>query len=154
MLLVLFTLGDQRYGLDAAVVELIVPALPLRAVPGTPPAVAGVFSFHGAVTPVIDLARLTLGRPARAALSSRFIVARYAVMEGGTKHFIGLLAESVNEVRDVPDAQLRESSVRSPGAPFLGPVADTPCGLVQTVTLQNLLPEDVRSLLFPEVVPS
>ncbi len=154
MLLVLFTLGDQRYGLDAAVVELIVPALPLRAVPGTPAAVAGVFSFHGAVTPVIDLAQLTLGRPARAALSSRFIVARYTATEGGAEHFLGLLAESVNEVRDIPDAQLRESSVRSPGAPFLGPVADTTCGLVQTVTLQNLLPTDLRAILFPEAVAS
>ncbi len=148
MLLVLFTLGEQRYGLDAAVVELIVPALPVRAVPGTPAAVSGIFSFRGQVTPVIDLVQLTLGRPARAALGSRFIITRYPL--GGVEHFLALQAESVNEVRDVPDEALRESGIRSPGAPFLGPVADTPSGLVQTVTLQNLLPPDLQTLLFSD----
>jgi chemotaxis-related protein WspB len=146
MLLVLFTLGEQRYGLDAAVVELIVPALPVRAVPGTPPAVSGIFSFRGQVTPVIDLIQLTLGRPARPALGSRFIITRYPL--GGQEHFLALHAESVNEVRDVPDHALREPGVRSPGAPFLGPVVDTPFGLVQTVTLQDLLPADLQNLLF------
>jgi len=148
MLLVLFTLGEQRYGLDAAVVELIVPALPLRAVPGTPPSISGIFSFRGHVTPVIDLVQLTLGRPAREALGSRFIITRYPL--GGAEHFLALHAESVNEVRDVPDASLRDSGIRSPGAPFLGPVADTPSGLVQTVTLQNLIPPDLQALLFSD----
>jgi chemotaxis-related protein WspB len=148
MLLVLFSLGDQRYGLDAAVVELIVPALPLRAVPGTPPAVAGVHAFRGQVTPVIDLVQLTLGRFARPALGSRFIITRYPL--GGAERFLALLAESVNEVRDVPNDAIRDSGVRSPGAPFLGPVASTPTGLVQIVTLQNLLPPELQSLLFSD----
>lgn len=146
MLLVLFTLGEQRYGLDAAVVELIVPALPVRAVPGTPPAISGIFSFRGQVTPVIDLVQLSLGHPARAALGSRFMITRYPL--DGVEHFLALLAESVNEVRDIPDEALREPGIRSPGAPFLGPVADTPTGLVQTVTLQHLLPPDLQTLLF------
>jgi len=51
MLLVLFTLGEQRYGLDAAVVELIVPALPLRAVPGTPRPSRASFPFAATSRP-------------------------------------------------------------------------------------------------------
>jgi chemotaxis-related protein WspB len=146
MLLVLFSLGEQRYGLDAGVVELIVPALPTRAVPGTPPAVSGIFSFRGEVTPVIDLVRLTLGRPVRAALGSRFIITRFAV--AGQARLLALHAESVNEVREVPDEALRQPGIRSPGSPYLGPVADTPSGLVQTVTLQQLLPPELQTLLF------
>ncbi|MGA2052686.1 MAG: chemotaxis protein CheW [Opitutales bacterium] len=148
MLLVLFSLGDQRYGLDAAVVDLIVPALPVRAVPGTPPAVSGVHAFRGQVMPVIDLVQLTLGRPARPALGSRFIITRYPI--GGSERYLALHAESVNEVRDVPDSSIHDSGVRSPGAPYLGPVAETPAGLVQIVTLRNLLPPDLQSLLFSD----
>jgi chemotaxis-related protein WspB len=146
MLLVLFSLGDQRYGLDAAAVELIVPALPVRAVPGTPAAVSGVHTFRGRVTPVIDLVQLTLGRPARPALGSRFIVTRYPI--GGVEHFLALQAESVNEVRDIPDDAIRDSGIHSPGAPYLGPVAETASGLIQIVTLKNLLPPDLQTLLF------
>jgi chemotaxis-related protein WspB len=128
---------------------MIVPALPLRAVPGTPPAVVGVFAFRNQVTPVIDLAQLALGQPARPAMSSRYVVTRFP-LAGGTERFLALLAERVNEVCDVPDDRLRPPGVRSPGAPFLGPVADTPGGLVQTVTLAQLLPPELQALLFAE----
>jgi chemotaxis-related protein WspB len=98
MLAVLFSLGDQRCGLDSAVVERIVPALPLTAVEGGPTALAGTFSYRGASVPVIDLVRQALGRPAHPHLSSRIILARHAG-EGASPRLVGLLAERVNEIQ-------------------------------------------------------
>lgn len=98
MLAVLFSLGDRRCGLDSAAVERIVPALPLHPVPGAPPGLAGTFDYRGAIIPVLDLVRLAVGRAARPQLSSRIILARHAPA-GGAPRLVGLLAESVNDVR-------------------------------------------------------
>src|SRR5688572_10408556 len=66
--------GDERYALPTASVVEVVPAVPLRPVPGTPEAVAGLLAYRGQVVPVVDLPRL-LGRGAAPVrLSTRIAV--------------------------------------------------------------------------------
>ncbi len=129
MLAVLFNLGDRRCGLDSAAVERIVPALPLRPIPGAPPGVAGTFDYRGAMVPVVDLVRLAAGRPARPQLSSRIILARHAPA-GGAPRLVGLLAESVNDVR----APSRHSATGSADA-------------FTVVTIPELVPAELFSKL-------
>jgi len=124
MLAVLFSIGDARCGLDSAVVERIVPALPLSAVAGGPVAFAGTFTYHGVSVPVVDLVRLAAGRATQPHLSSRIILTRHAD-GGGQSRLIGLLAERVTEVR-----------------PFVGPTPHNSPDAYRVVTLPELVPPE------------
>ena len=67
MLFLIFELGADRYALQAAHIAEVLPVVRIKRVPHAPPGVIGVFDYHGAPVPVIDLSELTLGRPAGAA---------------------------------------------------------------------------------------
>jgi len=123
MLAVLFSVNSQRHGLDSAVVEGIVPSVPLRPEPGAPAAMAGIFSYRGQAVPVIDLSYLAGGKYASSFLSTRIILVKAAHLEGGTR-LLGLLAECVNEVRQISSRDA-----------------------VRVVTLPELLPVDLLAQL-------
>ena len=65
MLFLLMQLDGDRYALDIRQVAVVLPLVDLRAVPGAPPAVAGIIDYGGAPVPVIDLAQLLANRPAQ-----------------------------------------------------------------------------------------
>jgi chemotaxis-related protein WspB len=50
----------------------------------SPQGIAGAFDYRGTAVPVIDLSELTLGRTARAQLSTRIILVHYLDGRGGT----------------------------------------------------------------------
>ncbi len=136
MLAVLFSLGDQRCGLDSAAVERVVPALPLQPVPGGSVSLAGTFSYRGADVPVVDLVRQALGRATQPLLSSRIILARH-LDDYGAPRLVGLLAEQVNEA-----------------LPFSGQASAAVPGAVRVVTLAELVPADFFTLpANPEAAP-
>jgi purine-binding chemotaxis protein CheW len=57
-----FSLADELYGLDIAAIQEIIEAPQRFFIPAAPEYYQGAISFHGAITPVLDLARL-LGLP-------------------------------------------------------------------------------------------
>lgn len=145
MLLILFKLGDRRYGLDSQRVVEIVPAMPLREVPGTPPSVAGIFECRGHVAPVIDLCQLTVGRPARVLLSSRYILV-HADDDG--ERLIALLAEHVTDTLNIAEDALQDAGLRPPDAPHLGKVVKDEQGeMIQCVDVAELLTPEVMAIL-------
>ncbi len=121
MLAVLFNLGDQRRGLDSALVERVVPAPPGRGLAGE----AETISYRGQSVPVLDLALRSGGRPASPHLSTRIILLRHPDARGAPR-LVGLLAEGVNEVRHL--------AAPMPGAPAANEA--------QLITLAELLPAD------------
>jgi len=127
MLAVLFNLGDQRRGLESAVVERIVPAPPGRALATT---AFETIIYHGKNVPVVDLARFVGGPPARPHLSTRVILVRHPGSDGAPR-LLGLLAECVNEVRHL-------------SAPGPGGTAPNEAKLV---TLQELFPAELLAQL-------
>lgn len=79
MLLMLFTLDMQRYGLHVESVERVVPMLALTPLPHAPEIVSGVFSLGGRTIPVVDLRR-RFGLPERPpALADRLILAHTGI---------------------------------------------------------------------------
>lgn len=135
MLAVLFSLGDQRCGLDTVVVERIVPALPLTEVSDGSAALAGIFSYRGANVPVVDLVKQATGHPTQPHLSSRIILARY-MDEGGSPRLVGLLAERVTEVLS-----------------FSGQASSSVPETFRVVTLPEVVPADLFDHL-PSEVPA
>ncbi len=143
MLFLVFHLGQNRYMLDARQVAEILPLVDIMELPQSPPGVAGIFNYRGALVPAVDLTQIVLGRPAQRRLHTRIILVRHNE-QGGAVQLLGLIVEKVTDTK-----QLQASDFSAPGvsAPQLGPVITDQCGLAQRIEVQQLLPASVRDLL-------
>ncbi|HUQ05802.1 MAG TPA: chemotaxis protein CheW [Kofleriaceae bacterium] len=149
MLVLVIQIAADRYALDARCVREVVPAVALRPVPHAPAEVAGLATWRGQVTPVIDLVELLRGEPCPQRMSSRMVVVDYGV--GRDARPLGLLAEQITDVERVDDKTIEEPGVRVPGATYLGRVMRIHGAIVQLVEVKDLLPDALRKLLWAAV---
>lgn len=147
MLVLLFSIGEDRYGLPAGAVFEVTPLLNLKQLPGGPDFVAGLCNFRGQAMPVLDISVLAGGLPCRPLLSTRMIVVNYPLANGSVKP-LGLLAERATETALIAPADLQGPGVLAHEA--LGKVTVDAGGLVQLVNVQGLLTPAAVALLFPE----
>jgi chemotaxis-related protein WspB len=160
---VAFEVAGERYGIEAAGVVEVVPAVPLRTVPGTVAGVVGLLRFRGALTPVVDLGVVWAGRPSPARMSSRIVVCElegaggsWADSASSARPRVGLLAERVLRVAAVdPDASEAGEGPKTPGAKGLGRIVRDGDALLQLVRVLDLVPADVLASLVraAEAVP-
>ncbi|MFM0326704.1 chemotaxis protein CheW [Caballeronia glebae] len=151
MLFIQFTLGTDRYLLDSAQVERMLPLAPLKALPGAPAWVAGVLDYEGASVPVIDIAALALTRPSHERLSTRLALVAYPRRGGDgarTHHRLGLVLEQATRTVTFDAASFADAGIDTPHARYLGPLTRDEQGLLQWVRIEHLLPDDVHALLF------
>lgn len=87
--LLVFSLGEERYGIETVHVLEVVPLRGLTPVPCVPDFVAGVVHHRGRILPVLDLGRF-VGFGARASAETGRVVS----LEVGVMTF-GILADSV-----------------------------------------------------------
>jgi chemotaxis-related protein WspB len=149
MLFLLFELGSDRYALDVRQIAEVLPLVEVKQIPRAPQAVTGLFTYRGALVPVIDLSLLTLGRPAARRLSTRIVLVHYPDQSGHT-HLLGLVAERATQAVRHETSDFVASGVTNPGASYLGPVATDARGLLQWIDVRTLLPPSLRDLLFKE----
>ncbi|CAH1658476.1 Chemotaxis signal transduction protein [Hyphomicrobiales bacterium] len=150
MLFLMFQLGRDRYVLDTAEVEAVLPLLAVKLLPAAPAGVAGAISYRGTPVPLIDLSLLALGRPAAPVLSTRIILLRYPA-EQGERRLLGLMAERAVETITRDPADFVASGVEAGMPPYLGPVAADEDGLIQWVRPEALLPPEIRDILFRQL---
>jgi purine-binding chemotaxis protein CheW len=131
MVVVLFQLGDQQYGLPLTVVHEIVRLPALIMLAGAPPALCGLLNLRGRHLPVLD-GRVMVGEPALYALSSQLVIA------GRGKPELGLLVDQVLDVSTVA-AELIMPINRPDVAPFLTSVFKVADGSVLLFDLPALL---------------
>ncbi|OAJ60577.1 chemotaxis protein CheW [Paraburkholderia ginsengiterrae] len=151
MLFILFTLDSERYVIDATQVERLMPLTPQsppKTIPGAPAWVAGVLDHEGMPLPVIDLPALALGRPAAQLMSTRVVLVRYP--HAGATRLLALLLEGATRTIRLNEDAFHDAGIDMPHARYLGPVASEAGGLVQWIRVEHLLPDDVKTLLFPE----
>jgi chemotaxis-related protein WspB len=141
----LFHIGADRYALRLRDVVRVLPLLELKQLPLAPAAVAGLMDFHGQPVPVIDLSLLAGTAPGQQHFDTRILLVHYRAPDGAI-HLLGLLAERVLGIVEVDAAALADSGVRA--APFLGQVASDATGIVQLVEPDQLLPAELRAMLF------
>ena len=147
MLLLLFTLGNHRYGIEARQVIEVVPMAELKAIPRAPAYVAGILNFRGSPVPVLDLTQMNQSYPSRVCMSTRIILVSYPAGDG-TSHILGLMAERVTETAKKNLDEFMPTGVDTPDAPYLGGVANDAHGLLQLMDINRLVPTEVRALLF------
>jgi chemotaxis-related protein WspB len=157
MLFLIFELGRDRYALPAALITEVLPVVRIKRVPHAPPGVIGVFDYHGAPVPVIDLSELTLGRPAAPRLSTRLIVVSYPdrsdrADRAGQSHLLALIAERATDTMRRDPSEFVASGITNDRAPYLGHVTTSSRGVVQRIDVETLLPDSVRDVLFDQLV--
>ncbi|TFW34998.1 chemotaxis protein CheW [Massilia horti] len=145
MKVLVFHIGRERYGLPLAAIVRVLPVAQLKALPGAPDCVRGLLDLAGQPVPVIDLSRLAGLAPDAVCYDTRILLVDYRLDDGSTR-LLGLKAEHVSGVAEVPVASLADSGVAA--APFLGQVASSNGGMLQLVEPAALLTPDVRALLF------
>ena len=102
---VVFELGDEKYGTDINTVREIIRMPTVTQMPGTPEHVRGVINLRGRVIPVVDL-RTRFRLPAtELTADTRVLVVDIA------GESIGVVVDAVTEVR-----RISSGSVESPGA--------------------------------------
>jgi chemotaxis-related protein WspB len=147
MLFLVFQLGTDRYAVDAAQVVEVLPLVNSKQIPRAALGIAGVFDYHGAPVPLIDLTELAAGTPSRKWMSTRIILINYR-NKTGEAHLLGLLAERATETMRRPEEDFVDSGLAVPGAPYLGPVVFDAARVIQRIDVQKLLPESVGGHLF------
>ncbi len=143
MLILVFGVGQEKYGLEAGKVIEVVPSVPLRGVPHAPAFVAGLLNYRGRILPVVDLLQMIEGRPCKEVLSTRVMVVDCAAA-GAAPRLVGLRAEHVTETLRVEESDFVDSSVRVREAPYIGRVFRNRRGMILQICTDKLVAE--RSL--------
>ncbi len=147
-MLLLFTVGEDRFGLDVRRVVEVIPHVNLKRLPKTPDYVAGLFNYRSIAVPVIDVSKMISGEPVRRHLSTRIIVVDYPYGNDESKHILGLLAEHVTETANFDKSSFMSSGRGAQSAEFLGDIAMDERGMVQCIHINKLLPVELRDKLF------
>ncbi|HGY9626208.1 chemotaxis protein CheW [Pseudomonas juntendi] len=141
-----FRIGDQRFALDVHEVIEVLPRRTLKPIAQAPAWVAGILAHRGALVPVVDLSALSFGRPAPMRTSTRLVLVHYR----GDQQLGLVLEQATDTLRCRPD-EFQPYGLDNTDAPYLGPVRQDAGGLLQRIEVDDLLPDDVRRLLFPEL---
>lgn len=141
-LFLVFYIGDERFALPATEVVEVLPRLPLKPVAHTPVWVAGVFSHRGHMVPVIDISAMTFGQTSVARTSTRLVLVNYR------GHMLGLMLEQASDTVRCDPAEFQPYGVDNHDAPYLGPVRKDHLGLLQWLSVDDLLSPAESALLF------
>jgi len=149
MIFLVFKIGKDRYAMEAARVVEVLPKVRLKAIPQSPPSIAGVLDYHGSPVPVVDLSAVATGTSARDSLSTRLVVIHYPT-PAGEECLLGLVVEMGTETVRFQNDDFQAPGVSTPEARYLGPVASDARGMIQRVEIEHLLPAEVRGRLWQQ----
>jgi chemotaxis-related protein WspB len=152
MLALTLGVGASRYAVDARSVVEVVPRIALQPVPHASESVAGVLDHGGKVVPVVDLGVLLGSQPCQLHLSTRIVLVHAAA--GYRDGLMGMIAERVTELRDIPEDAGAPTTLATPNARYLGPIVSVEDGLIQVLRVEAIAatiiigrqPDEVRSV--------
>lgn len=149
MMLLLFSIGEDRYGLDVAQVVEVIPCVTIKKVPRVPEYVAGLLNYHGKSVPVVDMTALMCDRLSQRRLSTRIILVNYQD-ESHVPHLLGLMAERVISTVKLAGSSFFPSGIESEEVAFLGDVVIDEGKIIHRVDVNKLLTVKMRDLLFSQ----
>ena len=149
MLMLLFNLGDGQYAIPVSEVVEVTPNVNLEQIARAPDYITGLFNYRGQHVPVIDLCQLIRQQACADNFTSRIILVNFPLATGDSR-LLGVLAERVTETISANDAAFTPTGLGMDDAPYLGMAANTDQGLLQQITVSELLPAAVQAQLFPD----
>ncbi len=149
MLMLLFNLGDSQYAVPASDVVEVTSRVNLEHIARAPDYIAGLFNFRGQHVPVIDLCQMINQHNCVDSFTTRIILVNFQLATGGIR-MLGVLAERVTETVRLTEDTFTSTGIGIEDTPYLGVAANTDQGLLQKITISELLPAVVQAQLFPE----
>ncbi|MEM2727092.1 MAG: chemotaxis protein CheW [Archaeoglobaceae archaeon] len=135
---IVFRLGEERYGVDISQVREIIRPSQITKIPNAPEFVEGVINLRGQITTIVNL-RKRFGMPPKPIDNdTRIIVVEY------NNAVIGMMVDTVNEVKYLPqrDIEALPSIITSrEEAKFLKGVGKLSDGLLILIDLNKVLNE-------------
>ncbi|MFN8453561.1 MAG: chemotaxis protein CheW [Anaerolineae bacterium] len=149
--LLVFQLGQERYGIDVQHVREIYPRQPLTPVPRTPDFVAGIFSARGRILSVVNLKQF-LGLPSAQSRESDqdkiIVVANTNSTTDMAQMEVGFLVDEVTDLVTIFEDEVGLSLATHTGANYVrGITAD----LLVVLDLSVLL-SDERLVVYEELL--
>jgi chemotaxis-related protein WspB len=149
MQLLTFTVAGQTYAIESRRVVEVLPLVPARPIPHTPAYIRGIFTYRGRLVPLVDLGQRLATGPLTERLSTRVIVVEW-LLAGRDPQRLGLVAENVISICSTEDAEASLPSLDFHDAPFLGNILRIGGRTIQLIAVEQLLPSDISTGLFPE----
>jgi chemotaxis-related protein WspB len=135
MLVLTFRVAGVPYAVAVRRVVEVVPRVELRALPHAPGHLVGLLRYRGGAVPVVDLGLLMGGAACRDRLDTRIIL-----VDGGSgMGLMGLVAERVDDVREVDESRRAVVGLEIAKAPYLGTVYEADDGLLQLIEPGKIL---------------
>jgi purine-binding chemotaxis protein CheW len=131
--LVVFTLEGRAFALPVLDIGEILRMVAITHVPDTPAWVRGVINLRGQVIPVVDLRRRLGLQSSEIGLNTPILVVRTA------ERSLGLIADAVTDVIEVPDHDLSEPSDVGGRGQAISAVVRTDEGLVMILDLDEIV---------------
>ena len=149
MLMLVFRLGDNRYAIATPAIVTVLPRVNLQAIPGSSPAVAGMFSYQGQIVPVLDLNQLLRGAASSALLSTRIILVNQGAL-GESARLLGLLAEQATETLALHQVEEIAERVDFCQSPYLGEMLVPQQEIIQQLQIYSLLSQPAYDALIDQ----
>ncbi len=102
---VLFQLNDEIFGINVKKIREVLRVGDIRVVEGSAYNVLGVINVRGVIVSVVD-ARLTYGMDSK----EHDDLSRIIIVELGDDYSVGMMVDSVQEVKDIPEKQFEPIS--------------------------------------------
>lgn len=131
--LLVFTLGDARFGLHAMLVREVVRAVAIAPLPKAPAIVEGVINYRGTIVPVLDVRQRFRLDPAPLDPRQHFVVA-----QAGAR-LVALRVDRATELVTVSEASIRPAATAVPGTEYVAGIAQLPDGLLVIHDLERFL---------------
>jgi len=146
MLMLCFTLGEERYALPSQCIEMVLPYVHWRSLPLAPTWLKGLMVYQGHGVPVIDLCQVAKGRDACQQLGTRMLL--MAVKWQEQEKQVAFLVEHMIHTCRTSELHFEDSGVSMPQSPWLGQVAYDGEALLQILEPEAFLTDDVCAILF------
>ncbi|MCX5822606.1 MAG: chemotaxis protein CheW [Deltaproteobacteria bacterium] len=131
--LVTFSLDNRKFALYVSAVQRIIRVVEVTALPKAPEIIVGIINLQGTVIPVFDI-RMRFRLPAREVqLSDELIIA------STTKRTVALIADSVNDVIEIPEEKIIAAEQILPELEYVEGVMKTEGGMVLIHDLERFL---------------
>jgi len=139
--LVVFTLGDRRYGLPLSAVDRIVRVVDVTSLPKAPDIVLGVVNVQGRVIPAINVRRRFRLPEREIALTDQMVIAHAA------RRPIALVVDSVTGVLEYSEQEVVAAQDVLPELEYVEGVVKLDDGLILVHNLDKFLSLEEEAVL-------
>lgn len=129
-----FEIDDQIYGINILSLDEVIPMLEVKAIPGGPEFLEGVFNLRGEIIPVVDIKK-QFGRDRKFySLETRIVIASFRSRR------VGFIIDGIQDIKELAEETVQSSVIAPAYARFINSTAKLETGsIVQIIAIDKFL---------------